>query len=654
MFENSKIEKAKQKDLANEFREKEQDIIQSGIKTFEKASPQDIRKKAGFRATAAFLTFLTGAGIADQTYAQEKSTEKVSPEIKNENVFQPRQDLLFDWEKLVDKIDVSYNREDQSLKEFKGEFIRWNNFSDKKIISSKFYEGLSSDEYVDAKQTVGQLIKDSKNSSDFFASLSESQEKLSQQEKLLLLQEMGSWAGATYNYDMLKQNQKVEVSDKKMFESIKLYYETGRIDPSGICGNIHTFLAKIAQELGFEAWLQNGLVEYEKPISHIWTGLIAEDAAGKKQIVFLDYNTLIPTGTLNYSEALGIFERHRKQISTFNSYVGATDKVLFPVKSLAQQKIESASGFKGSENILSERLEMGKIARERGLDIKLSNETKEIKFSKDSLALAYLNYQDSGNPYQSINDLNAMRASLRLGKEKFGVELDTTFLNLNIKDLENGILAQNEIINRLNLDFINSHQFNKDKYERFILSYGLSLEGGARYILGKSVKPFGFAAGEAEGSAGVRLTYFDPNNIGKFFIETTDSLRLQKNDFQNQDLILKQAAVKLKVGGTFKAREGIILNLESAIAKTETGKTYEAELGIETSKIKGKIGAVVSDSEFERFVPSSEKISAEIGYKVGDQPKAEIIIFGSQLKEKYKGETADHYEIGIKMRIFLW
>lgn len=623
MFEKiGKIEQAEQKDLVGEFREKEKDIIQSGIKTFEKASPRDIRKKASFRAKAAFLTFLTGSAMADRAFAQE-STEKVSPETVAEETLQ------YDWEKLVNKIEISYAQEGKS-------------FEEKDFSSKRLSQGEYSISGVDTILT--KIMDSSSNSSEFFKMLQETE--INESQKLALLQKLGHDLNKTYNYDMLEENKYMLVSDEKMFESLKLYFETGEIDPGGICGNIHTFLVKVAQNLGMEAWLQNGLVDNEDLPSHVWAGLVAKGADGKEQIVFLDYETLIPTGTTNYRDALGIAERYHQQISAFNSYVGTTKKILFPVKSLAQEKIEEAAGVKGSGKILSERLEHGKIVREQGLNIKLSNETQEIKFSKDFLALAAIHYQDSGNPYQSLESLNALRASLRLGKEKFGLEFDTTFLNLNIKDLGEGVLAQREIINRLNLDFINSHQFNKKDYEKFVLSYGASLEVASRLILGKFVEPSEFADSFLEGAVGLRLTYFDPNNLGKFFVETTDSLRLQLNDFQNQELILKQAAIKLKIGAALKVREGTLLNLESAVSKLDSGKKYEASIGAETKKIKGKIGFQKMFSEYETFIPSSGKISAEFGYKIGDKPKGEIIIFGSKSKEEN--------ELGVKIRIFLW
>ena len=48
--------------------------------------------------------------------------------------------------------------------------------------------------------------------------------------------------------------------------------------------------------------------------------------------MFLDYGTLIPTGTLNYKDALGIAEKYHRSVSgeVFSNYVGDEHGVLFP------------------------------------------------------------------------------------------------------------------------------------------------------------------------------------------------------------------------------------------------------------------------------------------------------------------------------------
>ena len=254
--------------------------------------------------------------------------------------------------------------------------------------------------------------------------------------KLCALQGLGNDLARTYNYDMLKNDKHVEISDEEMFQALHSN------KPSGICGNIHTFMVKAAERLGVEAWLQNG---FTSKTEHVWMGAMVENQ-GKKEIVFVDYNNVIPTGTSNYKEAMGVIERRNKEIALFNSFVGDTKEVLFPVKSYAQETMEKAAGFEEIGKGLSERLETGEIQKERKLEIKFGPEMKEIKFDRDNIGLYYINYQNSGNVYNSLENLNAVRGSLRLGGKKLGAETDLTMMHFDIKDLGTKLFPRDAIV----------------------------------------------------------------------------------------------------------------------------------------------------------------------------------------------------------------
>ncbi|MEK7647311.1 MAG: hypothetical protein AAB378_03015 [Patescibacteria group bacterium] len=600
------------------------------------------RKKTGFKTLAAFLALLTASTISERAFAESAPAEKLIPETQMEEVYQPEQNTASSsWNKLINQINITISQKQETIKTpILGE--------------QNFYRELSIADRHETDIRLDEAMRQSANAKEFFQRLSQT-ETLNDAQKLLALQNIGGWLQQTYNFDMLNRDEHVAISDNAMFESMKLYYETGEKRPTGICGNIHTFMVQTAKQMGIEAWLQGGITGKEKPETHIWMGALAEDSSGNKQIVFLDYGNLIPTGTSNYQDALGIAERFHGRLGTFNSYVGTSEKTLFPVESRAEKVVKETSGFKGAEKGLSERLEASQIIRPEELNIEIGNETKKIEFSKDHLALAYIDYKDAGNPYQSLESMQALRVSWRLGGEKLGLDWDATILNLNLKDLNNGVVAQQEIINRLNADFINSQELNKSEYGKFILNYGLTLEGGLRFMRLQSSKE-SLVAG-AEGSAGARLIYVTPRETDKFFIEATESGRVQISDMQEQKPSLKEIGNKLKVGSELEVRPGTIINFESAIHRLEYGTKEEVSLGVNTGKFRAEVGKESVSSEFQRFIPSSEKINAEIGYKLGteNKPKGEIVIFGSQLKEHYMGQDEpDKYEIGVKMRIFLW
>ena len=628
-----------QMEIIQKFEEQENALIGNALQR----AKENSRKKTSFKTLAAFLTLFIASTISERAFAEFAPAEKLISETKVEEVYQPEKtSAQSSWDKLIDNINITFSQKQETIKT-------------PVLGENAFYQQLSHEDRSETVMELDKIIRGSANSGDFFQKLSAA-ENLNDTQKILILQNIGKWLSQTYNFDMLDRNEYVVISDDIMFENMKLYYETREIKSTGICGNIHAFMVKAAQQMGTEAWLQSGVVGKDQPEGHTWMGALANDSSGNKQIVFLDYANLIPTGTRNYSDALGIAERFHNRLNTFSSFVGTPEETLFPVESRAEKTVKEVAGFKGAEKGLSERLEAGKIIRPEEMNIEVSPETKKIEFSKNHLALAYIYYKDIGNPYQSLESLQALRESARLENKKFGLDWDVTILNLNIKDLGNGILTQNEIINRLNAEFINSQELSKSEYGKFALNYGLTIANGMRFINAHFNRESLIAA-KLEGSAGMRLIYINPQETGKFFIETTESGRLQNSDPQKQREVLKEIGNKLKIGGSVEVRTGAIVNLESALHNLEYGDKKEFTAGIEKDKLKVRFGGELTASKFEKFIPSSEKISAEIGYKLGmeNRPKGEILIFGSQLKEHYgEQDEPNKYETGVKMRIFLW
>lgn len=301
-----------------------------------------------------------------------------------------------------------------------------------------FYKNLSQQEVQGVVPAYFRSFREASTYIDFKENLKNL--GLNDQQKIIFLQSLGNDLGRIYNYDMLERDEYVKISEEDMFQALKGVRE------GGICGNIHTFMLTVAQELGIrDVWLQDGIVEFRPGVTngHVWMGMIAKGAGGIDEIVYMDYDTVVPTGTLDPVKARGVMERYHRQISMFNSYVGGKDNVLLPVESFARRTLGRAAGISGSGAMLSENLESGAIRRDGGLELTLSNEITELKVSNGLVGMAFVHYEGQDNPYQAINDLSGLRASLRLGNNNVGAEFDTTVLHLNIKDLYNGIFSQN-------------------------------------------------------------------------------------------------------------------------------------------------------------------------------------------------------------------
>lgn len=552
---------------------------------------------------------------------------------------------------LVNEVDLSYQYNRYGYQFYKTEDINVA-FDFRQIIAGNFYGNLSSGEFLRMTAVEFRIISSSKTAGDFFANLRDIQRAMSIEQKLLLLQRLGDYLEVNYNSAMLSGNQHVKISDDEMFSALRGYFINGKITSNGICGNIHTFLIKTAENLGIEAWLQSGITSGNN--GHVFAGLVVE-RDNQKQIAFLDYKNLILTGTVRYDESLGVMERYFGQVGLFDSFVGTKDKVLFPVKSLATKKLEQAVGYMPVEETLSSYLAVGEINVPKSvLSLRTGNEMQEISYDSKYLGIAFVDFHDAGNPYNALDSFNAARGRLHFADKKMELELNTTIMNLNIKDLGSGILSQSEIVNILVLNYINNYNLAKGDYGRFALNFGATVEAGIRHIVGESLKKP--AGGFGEGTTGARLVFISLNELSKIFIEAGGAFRGQLSDFQNQELVAKLASSQLKIGGSLKVGNAVI-DLETALAKTDASLKESISLGFKSSRIKTAISYGKEIADFPRFFPDKEQVSGEVGYAFGVTEKlaGEFILYGSSIQEQYK-DSLKHpsYETGALLKIFLW
>lgn len=513
---------------------------------------------------------------------------------------------------------------------------------------TEFYQGFSDQKRDLVSQLYLETLNNSNSVKDYFAKLNRNALQLSFQQKIYFLQRLGLGLSQTYNSEMASKIETIEISEEKMFEALK------NKTPSGLCGNIHTFMVKAAQNLGLEAWLQSGYIPNS---GHVWMGTIAE-RAGKKEIVFVDYDSLIPTGTLDYQEALGIMERRNQEIFFLNSFVGDTNEVLFPIKSQAQEVMEKAAGFESVKDNLSQKLKTGKIEKEERTEItkslssgmNFSSETKSIKFTQDYLGLYFIDYQNLNDPYNSLENLNATRFSLRFGSEKLDFENDLTLMHINIRDLGTKLFPRDLIVNRLAASYINSAQLNKDDYGQFVLNYGAIIEAGLAYFL-QSETSTPKLVNQTKEALGIRLAYLNPNETGKIFIGVEDAWQLTFSDFQNQDSVTKEISKQLVIGGEYRVKKGIIVNLEIALAQLDYGQSYSAKASLVDGLLKLETNWLKEISQYEQFQPSKDLIEGSISVQF---PFGEINFFGSIGEKKYKDAEPEKIQnIGLKLKIIL-
>lgn len=651
-IENEKIVESAERE---EFVKEERNLIGKVGDLLASLIPEKYLKKS-----TAFLTAFTVFAVASSdVFGGEKNEIQEGLFLENQlsDVIKSEKDNIapFDWKNIADKIEIaiSGNIPERSQTDYQGELVVGE--KPKFLKYSNFYKNISESEYTDANNTFAESLEDTGNASDFFYKLKSDSITLSDKQKILVLRNIGRVLSKTVNTDMLDNGDRIEISDDAMFDGMKnIYLTSDQIIKTGICGNIHTFLIKAAENMGMEAWLQSArLGSAFGNANHIISGMIV-DSGSKKEIVFINYNDIIPTGTMDYKDAVGVLERYMGAIGIFNSFVGNTTEVLFPVKSRGQEIIEKASGIEDVNERIHRELSGEEIKKRNDLIIEISPDVKQIKLDKDFIGLTYFNYNDfEENPYQSLNDVNALRGRLNLQGERFGFEADATVLHMNIKDMQEGSLAQDGIIIRLATDYINSHKLTKSQFNQLKLNLGATIQAALLIPIEHYSKINTLTVSAiSEFAQGVRIIYANPEETDKVYFDVSESFRAQASDAQNQNLIIKEAAKNFILGSEIKALEGKI-NLEATFSQTEWGEKMKIKSGVSGKQLSVGAEYEKSKSDYERFIPSGEKITVQAGYKTG--PKGEINIIGFKQNEKYAGaENSENYGAEVKLRVILW
>lgn len=659
------------------FFDREREFLKEAGKKFERLSPKKLGTKAAGLLAAASV-FMGASSV----FAREVSASEVAEEFARQR---PAASLevpaeaeeSFNWEKIVEKLEISVSGEQKEVAEYSPDFVYGSYYSTQRLkdelgkaytdahavemiieqsrndayASSEFYRNkITIEEYKDAYASFERSIADSLNATDFFSALKDRSGGFNADQKLLFLQLLGAALARSYNYDMAEKDSRVKVGGDTMFDALKAVVQgESEIPQTGMCGNIHTFLVKSAEELGVEAWLQQGMMQ---KVGHIWAGAVRE-SDDKKEIIFFDYGNLIPTGTLNYEKALGVAERYFGRVDLFGSYVGNARETMFLVESAAHKKMKEATGTEDVGERMEALLESGKIqGKERTLEVNVSPDTKEIAFSGDTIGLAVFNFEDQKNPYQSLEELNAIRGRVRFGGEHAGIEMGTTILHSTLKDFFKETSAEyrqfDQIVSDLAVDYVNNHALAKGDFGEFSIRYGATIQSAIGYL----VKQENYRSG-AEISSGVRLAYTNPENTGTFYIGASGVLRSQLSDFESQESVLEETARTLTLGAKVEVNEAAIVDIEAAQSVRQWGTRTQFRGGVSGEKISGRVEYEGDASRYERFVSDKEKIGAGVSYKGG--PKWEIDVFGTKTTERYAdAEPEESAGAEIKLRIFLW
>ncbi|MFZ2303752.1 MAG: hypothetical protein WAV98_03115 [Minisyncoccia bacterium] len=679
MFENiftTKQEKPLEtgaENIREDFEKKEEAILKEGTGFLEKAEPEKFKKKS-----ANLLLALSLFASASTAFAGEQNTEKDLPAMGEEQILKKiekdglkNQTADFNWKKIVEKIEISAGVTAENTKKYSTESIDSRGFN--AVDNSTFYEGFDRGRWEgnylstpenNATRALYSAVNNSQNSKEFFSNFASETKGLQDKQKLLAVQKLGEYLGYAYDEDMERSDTHITVSNDAMFNAVKdkIGWKYQHLT-AGICGNIHTYIREAAQSAGMEAFMQSGSTSWGG--GHVWTGLVVENDS-KKEIVFLDYGTLIPTGTLNYKDALGIAEKYHRSVSVFSNYVGDEHGVLFPVLSRASEVLKQAAGIEDPMIGLEKNLESGEQVMEGSkFEVRLSPETSTIRLGSDAIGLTFFNFKDAHqNSYQSLKEVNAWRGNVGVYGKKGGIGASATVINMNIKDLDKRWgdtkeTAVDELVTSLFASYVDNNQFTKKEYGQFKMNWGATLNAamstplGSREILGTS-----YRGAEMVGAIGARLIYLDPNNVGKFYIDASQGHRLQGNDFQEQKAFIKEVSNRIALGAEVNVIQGNVLGLEIGDKKSDWGDTINFKAGVSKGNSKISFSYEKAKSENETFIPSSQKLEIEVANQIS--PKWEVDFVLSNKSEHYKGGTDfnggnnDIFKAEVKAKMLLW
>ncbi|HBB43971.1 MAG: hypothetical protein UW27_C0010G0024 [Parcubacteria group bacterium GW2011_GWA1_44_13] len=646
MFENfPTTEKAKptQEAIRASFENKENEIIKKGTDFLENLEPEKFKNKVA----NLLLAFSLFAG-ASTAFAGEQNIGKENlPSMGEEQAFQVAEKNKiagFDW----GKISVKISGENREIKGSTAENIENGGYR-----NSEFYKGTTSQEVNNALSFIGSTISSAQNYSQFINKLATSQGSFSEKQKAIMLQQVGQLFGETYNYDMLASGDHVKISEDAMLQALKTRNAGGTAE-SGICGNIHNAQMEIAKSLGIEhTWLQSGSTRWGG--QHIWTEMILGDGAERK-IAFYNYGELILTDTDNYAEAMGVMERYNESVSIFNNYASNGDWMLQPVESSAQKVMKSAAGIEESTDILKHNLEEGKIMRvERGIDVSISPETKELEINTGTIGLSVTNYKNIYNdPYQSLNEMTAVGGNISFGNEKFGAKVGATILNTDINALSGESVVMNTIVGMLEANYVDEQNIIKGEYGELTGRVGANIIAAVSQQIGSTEGPkASYTEGMGEGSTGGTLSFVNPDKTNEIFISATAGARAQTNNFEEQDLVFKKTAENFVVGAKVKVFEGKVINMELGKSNFDWGKSSSLKVGFEGENFNVSAEHRKEKSDYGMLVPSSEKNEMNVSYKAG--PKMKISFFGAKTTNKYQGgQDESVISAGAKLEVLVW
>lgn len=405
----------------------------------------------------------------------------------------------------------------------------------------------SAEVHKEASKLFSDALRQAHSHTEFTASLVESLQSKSDDEKLAVLGALGSALGREYDYDMLNANEHVALSDSEIFTALKTNRGT-----VGICGNIHEYIKRIATSIGLESFTASGTLGTSDggygghAYSMLRARVLQSDGSTKEELVVVNYDSIFPTGTDNMRDAMGAYEERFGSPSFFAQTVSLPSGEMIRVNTPAS---ETLTGLAHMDKSAREVLTDGATHPEHtelGFSVNSHLGTEEIELDTRYFSLSYGHYANPGDQFNSIVAADSVTLGYHSPQgdpNEAGFSMDAK-LNFTQADLPG---AQSEAVQFAAIELVKGYHSGKNELmtsEEFGNISG-QFEAIARFGLALTVNgdknlPLANRAPSGEADVAMQYTvYIDPNNRTEFYATAGLSGQLVMGDFQKQKQTLR-------------------------------------------------------------------------------------------------------------------
>ncbi len=433
---------------------------------------------------------------------------------------------------------------------------------------------------------------------------------------------------------------------------------------SGVCRDIAVFQAKLAHQMGMKdsfttnaSWKGN---------SHVVSGF--RDETGN--IVFVNYDAIVPTDTPNMKMALKYLEDNQESIALQYLISRGQDEGedLIRIKSEASETIEDiARGTSRKiEDQMGDVIEAGGLRQtETGIDFAVEKNRTNLELSLDTIAgsvilsTTYHNLQD--REANAINQATSGRLGYEVGNETIQAGVGTSIAHLELKasDLEGNRIKLNKLFVDL---YLKTHK-------EFEMTDSIHYQIGAIVdaIVDIGLDQKSFSSAEMEIATGQKLSYVSNNLEVYVGLQTKHAPvpeAVQKSSLNpsvytmTNDLLAANVGADIGLGTVSGYRVSLAAMGQAGTQSLGLAEEYKGKARLSAEEEEGKGGMYIegdinyTDSHDFRINEEME-VGGAAGYRTemkGGMLEISGFAFNNLSMGEFKDPRLDDFGFGFKVK----